>query len=173
MPLSLRRPTPGCVLVCAPVGVLETKLFSHESNEMSRESLYHLCACPPTPTPACFPHSSSTSTACKSFAVHPQPPWPPQRVRQRHLGHIYQNILRIQKQKFATLPPTPPCPRLPMRFLSPTSNHCPPDPLLHVPLYCVPIPWPVPCAALRLAVSAVCISHLPSLFLLLLLLLSS
>lgn len=60
-----------------------------------------------TPTPASFPHSSSTSTACKSFAVHPQPPWPPQRVRQRHLGHIYQNILRIQKQKFATLPPAP------------------------------------------------------------------
>lgn len=43
------RPIPGCVLVCAPVGVLETKLFSHESNEMSRESLYHLCACPPIP----------------------------------------------------------------------------------------------------------------------------
>jgi len=147
---------------------------------MSRES-YHLLylTSPLLPPPFHSTPLRANRLRCRTPYRLAPPLLPPPElccVRQRHLGHIYQNILRIQKQKFATLPHAPylmplatcrtllpdcltAC--LPMRFLSPTSNHCtPPQPPLATPLPTSP-QW----SMLLQAVSTVCISHLTLLFL--------
>lgn len=106
----------------------KTKLFSHESNEMSRLP--------------CTPHSWSWQSSqlpspaplCRLRANRLRYPPP------RHLGHIYQKHFTYSEGKFCCLALPPP-----MRLLSPppstgysSPNHCPttaPQALLHNP------PW--------------------------------
>lgn len=152
---SLLAPFLAAFWSVRPLAFWKTKLFSHESNEMSRESLYHLSALyPPCLLPTLLPPLQQYFYCVQIVCGAPHvPPLPPQRVRQRHLGHIYQNILRIQKQKFATLPPALACQCGSCRRLV-TTAPCPPVPLYHLTLLPFPGQSLAPHCASQLALFA-------------------